>query len=75
MSRAKIEAILDGLTLVVKELQDANARNATLTNYSLEVTEDIIRIFCPPAFQHQTYCNTGKKNENKLPMVLIDTKV
>lgn len=75
LQREKVETLMGTLTETIKELQGVNKTNTTLTNYSLEVTEDIMRIFCPPAFQHQTYHASGKKSEHEMSMVLIDTKI
>ncbi len=73
--REKIGCQLNKLTQSIKQLQKVNRANATLTHYSLEITEDIIKIFCPPAFQYPVYHYTGKIKENEMPMVLIDTEI
>ena len=73
--REKICSMLDKLTQSIKQLQEINQANATLIHYSLEITDDIMKIFCPSAFQYPVYQHTGKKQDNKLPMVLIDTEI
>lgn len=73
--REKLGGLLNKLTRSIKQLQEVNQTNIILTHYSLEITEDIIKIFCPPAFQYPIYHHTGKIRENELPMVLIDTEI
>ncbi|OQZ02619.1 MAG: hypothetical protein B6D35_00860 [Candidatus Brocadia sp. UTAMX2] len=73
--RQKICVLLDKLTRLVKQLQEIQQTNATLIHYSLEITDDIIKILCPSAFQYPVYQHTGKKQDNKLSMVLIDTEI
>lgn len=73
--REKIGNLLNKLIQLIKQLQEVNQVNTTLTHYSLEITEDIVKIFCPPAFQYPVYHHTGKIRENELPMVLIDTEI
>lgn len=73
--REKIGNLLDKLTQSIKHLREINQTNATLTHYSLEITEDIMKIFCPPAFQYPIYQHTGKIKENMLPRVFIDTEI
>jgi len=75
LHREKIDSLLDKLTQSIKQLQEVNQVNTTLTHYSLEITEDIMKIFCPPAFQYPIYRYTGKIQENELPRVLIDTEL
>ncbi|MFN3531108.1 MAG: flagellar protein FlgN [Candidatus Brocadia sp.] len=75
LHREKLSSLLNNLTQSIKQLQEVNQTNMTLTHYSLEITEDIIKIFCPPAFQYPIYHHTGKIQENKLHMVLIDTEI
>lgn len=73
--REKVHNLLNNLTHLIKQLQKINQTNTTLIHYSLEITDDIIKIFCPTAFQCPVYQPTGKKQDNKLPMVLIDTEI
>ena len=75
LHREKIGSLLDKLTQSIKQLQEVNQVNTTLTHYSLEITEDIMKIFYPPAFQYPIYRHTGKILENELPRVLIDTEI
>ncbi|TVM00953.1 MAG: hypothetical protein CV087_11750 [Candidatus Brocadia sp. WS118] len=72
--REKVCSLLDNLTHSIRQLQELNQANVTLIHYSLEITEDIMRIFCPSAFQYPVYQHTGKRQDNKLPMILIDTE-
>lgn len=71
----KINGYIVKLTQSINKLQEVNQTNRTLTHYSLEITEDLMKIFCPPAFQYPVYHHTGKIQENELPMVLIDTEI
>ena len=73
--REKISKQIDKLTHSIEQLHEVNQSNATLTHYSLEITEDIIKIFYPPAFQYPAYWYTGKIRKNELPMVLVDTEL
>lgn len=73
--RGKISTLIDKLTLVIKQLQDLNEINASLTHYSIEITEDILRIFCPSNPQYPVYQHTGKISGNELSRVLIDTEI
>lgn len=73
--REKIGSLLNKLIQSIEQLQEVNHANSTLTHYSLEITEDIIKIFCPPAFQYPIYHHTGKIQENEMPMVLINTEL
>lgn len=73
--REKIRSLLDDLIPLIKQLQELNEVNATLIHYSLEITEDIMKIFCPSVFQYPVYQHTGKKQDNKFPMILIDTEI
>lgn len=75
LHRERIGSLLNKLTQSIKQLQKVNQTNTTLTHYSLEITEDIIKIFCPPAFQYPIYHPTGKIQGHELPMVLIDTEI
>lgn len=75
LHREKLNGLLNKLTRSIKQLHEVNQTNIALTHYSLEITEDIIKIFCPPAFQYPIYHHTGKIRENELPMVLIDTEI
>ncbi|MCF6154413.1 MAG: flagellar protein FlgN [Candidatus Brocadia sp.] len=75
LHRERTGSLLNKLTQSIKQLQKVNQTNTTLTHYSLEITEDIIKIFCPPAFQYPIYHPTGKIQEHELPMVLIDTEI
>lgn len=65
----------DKLIQSVKQLEEVNQINTTLIQYSLEITEDMIKIFCPTALQYSIYRHTGKMQENEIPMVLIDTEI
>ncbi len=71
----KIGTLIDKLTQVIKQLQDLHETNANLTHYSLEITEDILRIFCPSTIQYPVYQHTGKISGNELSRVLIDTEM
>ena len=71
----KLNMLIDRLKQSLKQLQDLNETNATLTRYSLDVTEDIIKIFCSSSFQNSTYQQSGKVQGNELSMVLIDTEI
>ncbi|MBI2470975.1 MAG: flagellar protein FlgN [Planctomycetes bacterium] len=71
----KLNMLIGRLKQSLKQLQNLNETNATLTRYSLDVTEDIMKIFCSSAFQNSTYQQSGKVQGNKLPMVLIDTEI
>lgn len=73
--REKACNLLNNLTHSIKQLQKINQANTTLIHYSLEITDNIMKIFCPFAFQCPVYQPTGKKKDNKLPMVLIDTEI
>ncbi|MBE7548880.1 putative flagella synthesis protein FlgN [Candidatus Kuenenia stuttgartiensis] len=67
--------LVDTLTKSMVELQRLNEMNTALTHHSLEITEDIIDIFCPPVFKHSVYKNTGKMKEKEVSRVLVDTKI
>lgn len=71
----KIGALLNRLTQTIKQLQDVNETNATLTHYSLEITEGILKIFYPSDFQYPIYQHTGKIQGSELSRVLIDTEI
>jgi len=71
----KLRILVDTLTKSIMELKKLNDMNMALTHHSLEVTEDIIDIFCPPVFKHSVYQNTGKMKEKEVSRVLIDTKI
>lgn len=71
----RIGSLIDKLTRSLKQLQEVNNANTTLTYYSLEITEDIMKMFCPSAFQDPIYQYTGKIQENALPRILIDTEI
>lgn len=71
----KLDNLLDRLKKSIKQLQDSNKTNATLTHYSLDITEDIMKIFCSPSFQNHIYQHSGKIQGNELPMVLVDTEI
>ncbi|HQU30435.1 MAG: flagellar protein FlgN [Planctomycetia bacterium] len=73
--REKICSCLDNLKHVIKELQEINQTNMTLIHYSLEITEDVMKIFCPSAYQYPVYQHTGKKQDNKFPKIFIDTEM
>lgn len=73
--REKIGNLLNKLMQSIKQLQDVNQVNTTLTHYSLEITEDIIKIFCSPGFQYPVYHHSGKIRENELLTTLIDTEL
>lgn len=75
LHRGKIRSLMDNLTLVMKQLQEINQVNTTLIHYSLEITEDIMKIFCPSVFQYPVYQHTGNKQDNKFPVILIDTEI
>ena len=71
----KLSTLVDRLKQSIKQLQDLNETNATLTHYSLDITEDIVKIFCSSSFQNPIYQHSGKIQGNELPMVLIDTEI
>ena len=71
----KLRALVDRLKQSIKQLQDLNESNATLTHYSLDITEDIVKIFCSSSFQNPIYQHSGKIQGKELPMVLIDTEI
>ncbi len=71
----RIANLIDKLTRSLKQLQEVNKVNTTLTSYSLEITEDIMKIFCHPAFQYPVYQYTGKIQENTFPRILVDTEI
>ena len=71
----KLSTLVDRLKQSIKQLQDLNETNATLTHYSLDITEDIVKIFCSSSFQNPIYQHSGKMQGNELPMVLIDTEI
>ncbi len=75
LHRDKLSALVDKLKQSIKQLQDLNETNATLTHYSLDITEDIVKIFCSSSFQNPIYQHSGKMQGNELPMVLIDTEI
>ena len=71
----KLSTLVDRLRQSIKQLQDLNETNATLTHYSLDITEDIVKIFCSSSFQNPIYQHSGKMQGNELSMVLIDTEI
>jgi flagellar biosynthesis/type III secretory pathway chaperone len=71
----KLSALVDRLKQSIKQLQDLNETNATLTHYSLDITEDIVKIFCSSSFPNPIYQHSGKIQGNEIPMVLIDTEI
>ncbi len=71
----KLNMLLDRLKQSLKQLQDLNETNAILTRYSLDVTDDIMKIFCSSSFQNPIYQHSGKMQGNELSMVLIDTEI
>jgi flagellar biosynthesis/type III secretory pathway chaperone len=71
----KISTLIDKLTHVIKLLQDLNEVNASLIHYSLEITDDILKMFCPSALQYPVYQHTGKMLGNELSRALIDTEI
>ena len=71
----KLNILIGRLKQSLKQLQNLNETNASLTRYSLDITGDIIKIFCSSAFQNSTYQQSGKVQGNELPMVLIDTEI
>ena len=71
----KLDMLIDRLKQSLKQLQDLNETNATLTRYSLDITEDIVKIFCSSSFQNPIYQHSGKMQGNELSMVLIDTEI
>ena len=71
----KLNMLIDRLKHSIKQLQDLNETNAILTRYSLDVTEDIIKIFCSSSFPNPIYQHSGKIQGNELSMVLIDTEI
>lgn len=71
----KLNTLAGRLRQSLIKLQHLNETNAALTRYSLDVTEDIMKIFCSSAFQNSTYQQTGKVQGNEPPMVLIDTEI
>lgn len=71
----KLNMLTDRLKRSIKQLQDLNETNATLTRYSLDVTEDIIKIFCSSSSPNPIYQHSGKIQGNELSMVLIDTRI
>ena len=71
----KLSTLVDRLKQSIKQLQDLNQTNATLTHYALDITEDIVKIFCSSSFQNPIYQHSGKMQGNELSMVLIDTEI
>ena len=71
----KLNMLIDRLKQSIKQIQDLNETNAFLTRYSLDVTDDIMKIFCSSSFQNSTYQQSGKVQGNGLSMVLIDTEI
>ena len=71
----RLNALIDELEQSIKQLQNINETNAILTHYSLDITEDIMKIFCSSSIQNSTYQQSGKVQGNELPMVLIDTEI
>ena len=71
----KLNMLIDRLKQSIKQIQDLNETNAILTRYSLDVTDDIMKIFCSSSFQNSTYQQSGKVQRNELSMVLIDTEI
>jgi len=71
----KLSMLFDRLKHSIKQSQDLNETNAILTRYSLDVTEDIIKIFCASSFPNPIYQHSGKIQGNELSMVLIDTEI
>lgn len=75
LHREKVNALLDRLTQSIKQIQTVNETNAALTRFSLEVTGDILDIFCPKDLQYPIYQSTGKMQGRELSTVLIDTEI
>ena len=73
--RTKLSNLIDKLKQSTMQLRDLNETNATLTHYSLGITEDIIKIFCSSSFPNPIYQHSGKIQGNELSMVLIDTEI
>ena len=74
-SPTKLSNLLDKLKQSTMKLRDLNEANATLTHYSLDITEDIVKIFCSSSFENPIYQHSGKMQGNEIPMVLIDTEI
>lgn len=68
-------ALVSKLEQSIMQLQSINESNATLTHYSLDITEDIMSIFCSTPIRHTTYQHSGKMQGKEIPMILIDTKI
>ena len=75
LHREKAGALLDRLAQSIKQIQTVNERNAALTRFSLDVTEDMLDIFSPKEFQYPIYHSTGKMQGRGLSTVLIDTEI
>ncbi len=73
--RKIICSLSDKVIQSIKQLEEVNQINTTLIQYSLQITEDMIKIFCPSVLQYSIYGYTGKIQENELPMVLVDIEI
>ncbi|MDR4509194.1 MAG: flagellar protein FlgN [Candidatus Brocadiaceae bacterium] len=74
-TRKKVQEKIVALKASLRQLKELNEANATLTNYSLDITTDIMKMFFPPMQQNSIYAQTGKMQGYELSRVLVDTKI
>lgn len=63
------------ISMIMDELKEVNEMNRSLTNYSLDLTNKTIELFCVGSFHGRTYQQTGRYKNSDLTRVVIDTAV
>ncbi len=63
----------DIIVEIVTKVEEVNKSNTTLTKYSLEYINNLIKSICADSLNDNTYQQSGKLNEPELQRLMIET--
>lgn len=70
--KSKLKEQYDTIVEVVTKVEDINKINTTLTKYSLEYVNNLIKSVCTESLNDNTYQQTGKLNQPDLNRILFE---
>ncbi len=71
--KSKLNEQFDIIVEIVTKVEGVNKSNTTLTKYSLEYINKLIKSICTVSLNDNTYQQSGKLNEPELHRLMIET--
>ena len=70
--RADLKEQYDIIVEIITKVEEVNKSNTTLTKYSLEYINNLIKSICTESLNDNTYQQSGKLNEPELHRLMFE---